>query len=159
MSERKKVFDYKGCRPYKWETFNFDMSFPRLWNAACKILEKSSGLSNFSCWSSIKDSSDPMRIFCKVLSDSDSKSVIYKSIKGVKIKVANYHLHYSLKNPPSSCLLQRIYWQKKSHEQYKTCSLYSSKTVTEKLNREVEVDSELAKSNNSSKQRAYKPRS
>lgn len=44
-------------------------------------------------------------------------------------------------------------------DQHITCSLYNSKTVTEKLNRDVEVESELAKSNNSSKQRAYRPRS
>ena len=31
--------------------------------------------------------------------------------------------------------------------------------MTEKLNREVEVESEFAKSNNSSKHRAYRPRS
>lgn len=44
-------------------------------------------------------------------------------------------------------------------EKKRTCSLQSSKTVTEKLNRDVEVDSELARSNSSSKLRAYKPRS
>ncbi|KAJ0455056.1 hypothetical protein HanIR_Chr15g0746881 [Helianthus annuus] len=41
--------------------------------------EKSSGLSTFSCTRSTNESSEPIRTFDKPLSDSESKSCVYKT--------------------------------------------------------------------------------